>query len=151
MHIRRYHPNDKQQTWELHNLALEGTGAHAGNGAWDEDLHAIPANYIEAGGEFLVGVIKGQVIAMGAIKAHSNVKGEIKRMRVHPNYQRRGYGQEMLRALHQSAQQLGMHHLMVETTSVQQAAQRLYSKNGYKLIKERKEGRFQVLCYERVG
>ncbi len=42
--------------WDLHNLALEHAGAHAGSGPWDDDLSAIRETYLEGGGEFLVGV-----------------------------------------------------------------------------------------------
>lgn len=59
LQIRRYRSGDQQAVWELHNLALQQVGAHAGNGPWDGDLHDIERTYIDAGGEFLVGEIDG--------------------------------------------------------------------------------------------
>ena len=35
--IRQYFPGDKNAVWTLHNEALAGTGAHGGNGPWDDD------------------------------------------------------------------------------------------------------------------
>ncbi len=38
LEIRAYDPRDQQEVWALHNAALEESGAHAGNGPWDDDL-----------------------------------------------------------------------------------------------------------------
>ena len=46
----------------------------------------------------MVGLYEDQVVAMGALTVSDN-KAEIKRMRVHPDYQRRGYGQAILEQL----------------------------------------------------
>jgi hypothetical protein len=59
-------------------------GAHLGNGPWDDDLHEIEAAYLRSGGEFLVGVLDGKVVAMGTLRRISPGKAEIKRMRVGP-------------------------------------------------------------------
>lgn len=45
MKIRRYRSADHDAFWELHNVALLHTGAHAGNGPWDDDLHRVEAEY----------------------------------------------------------------------------------------------------------
>ena len=38
LEIRSFDPSDAAAVWALHNEALEGTGAHAGNGPWDADV-----------------------------------------------------------------------------------------------------------------
>ncbi len=53
MEVRRYRASDHDAVWELHNVALNDVGAHAGSGLWDDDLHRIEVEYIEAGGEVL--------------------------------------------------------------------------------------------------
>ena len=68
LHIRRYREADHDAVWALHNLALHQVGAHAGNGPWDDDLHHVPAEYLDSGGEFLVGVVDARIVAMGALK-----------------------------------------------------------------------------------
>ena len=52
--IRKIHPGDIEAVWELHNRALEGTGAHAGNDEWDKDLRSPMESYLDSGGNFLV-------------------------------------------------------------------------------------------------
>ncbi len=73
--IRRYQPYDQQAVWSLHNLALDQVGAHGGNGPWDEDVRRVEATYLADGGEFLVGVLQGRVVAMGALRRRSTVAG----------------------------------------------------------------------------
>lgn len=107
LQIRRYRSEDQQTVWELHNLALQQVGAHAGNGPWDDDLHDIERIYIDAGGEFLVGEIGGKIVAMGAIRPTSKTRAEVKRMRVCPQHQRRGFGQAILAELEATAKRLG--------------------------------------------
>ena len=67
LRIRRYDPADREAIWELHNLALNLIGAHGGNGEWDADLHSIGEQYLDAGGEFIVGLVDERIVAMGAL------------------------------------------------------------------------------------
>ena len=59
MIIRPYEFSHSEAVWELHNVALRDTGAHIGNGPWDDDLKDIPAVYEQNQGRFLVGVLDG--------------------------------------------------------------------------------------------
>ncbi|GAC1462207.1 MAG: hypothetical protein NVS2B14_09680 [Chamaesiphon sp.] len=52
-------------------------------------------------------------------------------MRVHPDFQRQGYGQQIIEYLEAQAIKLDYKTLYLHTTSIQVAAQRLYEKNGY--------------------
>ena len=67
LHIRRYEREDKRAVRRLHDYALNEVGAHLGSGSWDDDLDEIENVYFESGGEFLVGVLDGEVVAMGAL------------------------------------------------------------------------------------
>src|SRR5438309_8541696 len=98
----------------LHNDALMATGAHAGSGPWDDDLRNIVEHYINLGGIFLVGVLEENLVAMGALKRVDSTTGEIKRMRVAPDQQRRGYGTAILIALEQRARELGIVRLTLD-------------------------------------
>src|SRR6266508_1542098 len=129
--IRRFSNSDHDQVWWLHNAALEGTAAHLGNGPWDDDLHKIPEVYFR-GGDFLVGEYEGRILAMGAIRRKTDECAEVKRMRVHPEFQRRGLGQQIVNALERRANTLGYSVLCLDTTVQQVAAQNFYLKNGFR-------------------
>lgn len=149
LYIRRYRPQDKAAVWDLHNVALHQVGAHAGNGPWDDDLHDIEGVYLKAGGDFLVGELGGTIVAMGAIRPTSQTRAEVKRMRVAPQYQRRGFGQAMLTALEEAAKRLGFETLHLDTTVKQVAAQRLYEKNGFKQVGRAELAGFECILYEK--
>ena len=130
--IRQYQPIDKGSVRELHIQALEPTGAMLPGGPWnDDDLSDISNQYLTNGGEFLVGVLDNRIVCMGALKKKSDTTGEIKRMRVLPDFQRKGYGQLMLDRLEARARQFGYTQLCLDTTTKQIPAQNLYKKNGY--------------------
>lgn len=76
MTIRPYRPADAEAVWNLHNLALRGTGAHLGNGPWDADLKNIPQIYERNHGCFFVGVHDGHIVAMGAVKRADGHRAE---------------------------------------------------------------------------
>ena len=149
MKVRPYRNKDHEAVWNLHNLALHDVGAHAGDGPWDDDLHAIEEVYLKGGGEFLVGVIDDRLVAMGALKRTDAKRAELKRMRVHPDYQRQGFGQMMLSALEARAQALGYKIIHLDTTKVQVVAQKLYEKNGYRKVGEGQVGKFETILYEK--
>jgi GNAT superfamily N-acetyltransferase len=149
LHIRRYEPGDKRAVKRLHDDALNEVGAHLGTGPWDDDLDEIEGVYLESGGEFLVGIMEGEVVAMGAIKRVSPQVAEVKRMRVVPGLQGRGYGQAMLEALHRRAAGLGYSTLHLDTTVQQRVARRLYLKNGYREVGRGSIGPFWCIFYER--
>src|SRR5262245_27405544 len=134
--IRRYLPEDWATVIDLHKMALQQVGGYSENARVDADLDHIEEVYIQDGGEFLVGEYDGRLIAMGALRRTTKSRAEIKRMRVHPDFQRRGFGQEMLNALEERARRKGYRELHLDTTVQQIAAQRLYEKNGYVLVRE---------------
>lgn len=132
--IRRYLSLDHEAVWKLHVSALEAVGARAKSCAahgLDADLYDIEATYLNRGGEFLVGVADESLVAMGALKRISPSVAEITRMRVDPQYWRRGYGERILHRLEGTARALGYAELWLDTLSVMTAAENLYRKNGF--------------------
>lgn len=132
--IRRFHPSDEAQVRALHELALRGVGALIQGPdaeALDRDLHDINASYIGAGGDFLVDDVDGRIIAMGALRPDGAGTAELKRLRVHPDWQRQGRGRAMLRVLEQRARDLGFRALVLDTTEDLVAARSLYASAGY--------------------
>lgn len=129
--LRRYTSADQEAVEHLHVFAIQQTGAYLGRGPWDDDVYAIEEVYLKKWGEFLIGECDSLFVAMGALKRTSPERAEIKRMRVHPDYQGRGYGQLILDELEARARALGYQVLHLDTSIVQIPAQRLYEKNGF--------------------
>jgi ribosomal protein S18 acetylase RimI-like enzyme len=148
LQLRRYLPEDHDVVVELHQLALRDTGAFADRGAWDADLDEIEATYLEDG-EFLVGLLEGRLVAMGALKRLTPDRAEIMRMRVHPDDQRHGIGEALLHSLEEAAARFGVLTLVLDTTSVQVAALAFYAKNGYRETGRRRQGPFEIVAFEK--
>ena len=132
--IRRFRSSDTAQVRALHELALRGVGALIAGpdgDALDRDLHDIEASYIKVRGEFLVDSVDGRIVAMGGLRPVGTARAELKRMRVHPDWQRQGRGRAMLDALEQRARDLGIRMLFLDTTEQQVAARSLYTSSGY--------------------
>ena len=109
--------------WALHNLALDGAGAND-PGPWDNDLDSVETCYFD-GGDFLVGYDGERLVAMGGLRRIDQATGEIRRMRVHPCFQRQGLGQAVLTALEERARQLGYTRVVLDTSDRQEAARAL--------------------------
>lgn len=147
--LRSFRPEDADGVWQLHDAALEAAGVHGGRGPWEADLDDVGATYLAAGGEFLVAHEGGTVIGMGGLLPHSTKRGELKRMRVHPDFQGRGLGRRILEALEQRARDLGLRELCLDTTEEQQAARRLYESAGYRETGRRATSRFTFVDFEK--
>lgn len=129
--LRRYTAADQEVVEQLHVSVIQQTGAYLGRGPWDDDVYAIEEVYLKNGGEFLIGECDGLVVAMGALRRTGPQRAEIKRMRVSPAYQGRGYGQRLLDELQTRARALGYQTLHLDTSVFQIPAQKLYEKNGF--------------------
>lgn len=132
--VRVYKSADKAAVLILHESALRAIDAWVKSGRWDEDLNCIESTYLQ-NGTFLVGEINGRIVAMGALRRVSDSVGEIKRMRVDPEFQRKGYGQVILEMLEEKAKQLGYKKIVLDTTIKQTASQLMYVKNGYREVR----------------
>jgi len=147
--LRRYTPADREVVEHLHVYAMQQTGAYLGRGPWDDDVYAIEETYLNNQGEFLIGEWDGIFVAMGALRRTTSERAEIKRMRVHPDYQGRGFGQIILTELEARARALGYRTLHLDTGVVQVPAQKLYEKNGYLRVGTDRFGDVAVILYEK--
>lgn len=130
-------------------------------GAPEPDLEDVEASYLEAGGEFLVGTLDGRIVAMGALRPPEwyitdlvdcgDVTAELKRLRVDPVHQRRGFGGAILDALTGRARELGYAEFVLDTTPGQTGAQRFFEANGFRRIGrgeiEGPDGPIELLLY----
>jgi len=150
LHLREVEAGEEAVVVALHDLALERTGAHGGHGPWEDDLHDLRGHYLEAGGCFLVGFLDGELVAMGGFVPHGPAEVEIRRMRVHPDFQRRGFGRLLLEELEDRARAAGARTARLDTTTLQTAARRLYERAGYRETGRRRTGPFELVDYEKA-
>lgn len=131
MYIIEYENKYQGDILTLHREALNSIGAYAGDGPWDSDLKSIRRTYIDNSGSFLLGILNGTLIAMGAFKKIDPSTAEITRMRVTPFWQRRGCGSRILERLLSGAAAMGYERVVLETSTLQVPAQQLYRKHGF--------------------
>lgn len=147
--LRRYTPADREAVEHLHVFAIQQMGAYLGRGPWDDDVYAVEEAYLHNQGEFLIGELDGTLVAMGALRRTTSERAEIKRMRVYPEYQGRGYGQMILTELEARARAMGYKTLHLDTSIVQVVAQKLYEKNGYREVGRDRYNELEVILYEK--
>jgi GNAT superfamily N-acetyltransferase len=97
----------------------------------EADLRAVEQIYLHGGGEFLIGLLDGVVIAMGGFKRLSNTSAELRRMRIKRDLQGRGYGGHLLQELERAAFQSGICTLSFETATARPLTLEFYRKHGY--------------------
>lgn len=149
LEIRQYQVSDNEIVWDLHHRALGPTGALLKDEMFNQDLWDINNHYLNNRGEFLIGMLEGKVVCMGALRKKTDSVCEIKRMRVYPEYQRRSFGQQMLTKLEERAGLLGYTCIVLDTTNKQIAAQKLYKKNGYSETHRGAVAGLEVIYYEK--
>lgn len=149
--LRRYATGDFDHVWWLHVEPLRATGAYLGDD-WYDDLRDIEGIYLDNGGEFLVGALPSdpaRLLAMGALRRSGEASAEVKRMRVHPVAQGRGYGRQVLVALEARAAELGFTLLHLDTSTLQIPAQRLYESTGYVAVRRGLIRGLELIFYEK--
>lgn len=130
--VRRFRPDDADRVWAVHEAALRASPLEfVADAPADADLREIERRYLDAGGEFLVGVVDGGVVATGGFQRAGDDAVEIRRMRVHPDHQREGVGSRMLEALESRARDRGFGAATLETNERLAAARALYERHGY--------------------
>lgn len=148
--IRRYKPSDNQTVWQLHRLGLAEIGINPSpNSFFERDLNDIENIYLREG-DFLVGEFEGRVVAIGAFKRIDENTAELKRMRVHPDFQRRGFGQAIIEELEKRAKEMGYKKMILDTSEEWTKAQNFYQKNGYQEVGRKVLSiRYHAIFYEK--
>jgi GNAT superfamily N-acetyltransferase len=132
LHIRQYEPADTDRVWAVHEAALRASGlAFVEDAPQDADIRDIEAEYLDGRGTFLVGETDGEIAAMGGLQFVTEQTTEIRRMRVHPDYQRQGFGRQVLSALEATAREHGARTVALSTHEDLVAAQAFYQAAGY--------------------
>lgn len=130
--IRSYEPADADAVWRVHEAAIRASAIEFHPDAPDDDLRDVRSAY--ADGRFLVGLVDGTVVATGGFTWIDEGAVEVRRMRVDPEHQRRGYGRQMLAAIEGRAVAAGAERAVLETHEDLVAARGLYESTGYREV-----------------
>jgi len=147
--VRRARPADSERIRELNELAMAETPEWVA-GAPDTDLRDVRAHYLDAGGEFLVGVCEGRIVATAAYEplagwmraqfpASDRPSGsivELSRMRVDPDCWGRGYGTRLYEALASRARGAGHHAFVLNTGVDNDRARGFYESLEFEPVRE---------------
>lgn len=120
--IRRYKSPDKEKVKDLYKLASIHSETGYNSGPWEADFDDIDGHYFN-GGEFLVGLVNNEIVAIGGYRKIADGIGQIRRMRVHPAYRRKGYAQQIIQKLEKEAKEYKISELKFKTSKQQKMAQ----------------------------
>ncbi|MBH5371071.1 GNAT family N-acetyltransferase [Bradyrhizobium glycinis] len=148
--LRRFESADTDDVWHLHRTASEEVGVRGPEGEWEDDLRTIKEVYIASGGDFILAHIGSRLVAMAGLRPIEDDVAELKRMRVDRALQRRGLGRRILGALEARAVVLKFKSIVLDTTTIQVGAQRLYESSGYVRRKEGMRHGYAVIFYEKL-
>ena len=144
--LRRFATGDAGAVGALEHAAISAARAR---GRADEDVDAIAAADLEDGGEFLLGIGDGRLIAMGALRHVTDAGAELNRMRVQPGFQRRGLGRAILARLEHRAAEIGYQQLRLDTAVTLTAAQRFYRSAGHREVGRGQLAGAEVVYFEK--
>jgi len=150
LRIRRYAPEDSATVFALHQECLAQVGLRPGDGVYyDDDFAHVEEIYLRAGGEFVVGEVRGEIAAIGGLRRVNDVVGEMVRLRVSPDLQGRGYGAAIVAVLEERAIELGYRVLHADTTVKQPVAMELYRSSGWREINRKVTGATVTVYFEK--
>ena len=136
MQLVRSQPQYQEAMLELHRREKNDLTTRLGlkvgisDDEEESDLRNIEQVYFN-GGEFLIGLLDGEVMAMGGFQRLSENSAELRRMRIRKDLQDNGFGGQLLTELENRALQSGIHTLSFETAKARPLTLEFYHKHGY--------------------
>ncbi len=146
----RYDPKYQDAIIELHHSAIEGLSIGIDQNDEETDLRNIEKTYINTGGEFIIGLINGVVVAMGGFRRSSSTTAELRRMRIQKKFQGKGYGSQLLSELERIARLSGIREFCFETAKSRPRTLEFYRKHGYKETGEGYYGQVRTIHFSKV-
>lgn len=143
--IRRFQSGDGERIRELNDIAMAPTPEYEPD-IPDKDLRDVQSNYLDKGGEFLVGIVDSTIVGMGAYATPNEWKDEfiqfdsetteLTRMRVDPEWHGQGIGSAIYHELEQHAQNDGYEQFILDTGVENETARGFYESLGFQLQQE---------------
>jgi GNAT superfamily N-acetyltransferase len=150
LRIRRYSTGDNATVFDLHQECLAQVGLRPGDGVYyDDDFARVEETYLRAGGEFVVGEVHSEIVAIGGLRRVNDVVAEMVRLRVRPDKQGQGYGAAVVAVLEERAVELGFRVLHADTTVKQPVAMELYRSSGWHEINRKVTGATVTVYFEK--
>jgi GNAT superfamily N-acetyltransferase len=131
LRLVRFQAEHQEAILTLHHSAMSRFTVGMSATEEEADLRDIETAYLRGGGEFLVGLLDGQVMAMGGFRCLSTDTAELKRMRIRSDLQGKGYGTQLLHELERLAAARHIQTLCLETAKARPLTLQFYCKHGY--------------------
>lgn len=146
MKIISFESKYQKAVLELNELSLKHSEyiGRTVDSKWHDDLKEIKKNYLDNHGTFLIWLIDEKLIGMGGLLRIDTNTANIKRIRVHPDYQQKGLSSEILAELEKRGRKLGYKKLIANTAKGNIPAEKMFLKAGFVPVEEKYF--FSVLC-----
>lgn len=131
--VRRYEASDAEAVVELHEQRSWDVAHPEPEHEVYDDIDDIEGAYLDAGGEFLVGLEDDHLVATGGYDPVDDETVVLKRLRVDPAYQRQGYGDALLTELEARAEAAGYDEMIIDETGMNTTAQAFLESHGYEV------------------
>jgi len=149
--LRRADASDGPTLGRLYRAAMRAEGTDPADVPDTDDLRDVHSAYVDPGGEFLVVELDGDVVAMGGLAVDggdlADGEGELFRVGVDTDHQRRGFGSAVLVGLEAAARERGLDRLVLTTARRQSAATAFYPDHGYEAVGGRREGEYRLVRF----
>jgi len=149
--LRRAEPSDGPELRRLYRAAMRAEGTDPADVPDTDDLSDVESAYVEPGGEFLVVESENETVAMGGLAVDgddlADGEGELFRIGVDTDHQRRGYGSAILAGLEDAARERGLDRIVLTTARRQEAATEFYPAHGYERMGHERHGEYQLVRF----
>ncbi len=103
--------------------------------SFDEELAALPGDYVAPSGQLLLALVDGEVAGCGAMRSAPQIDYpnacEMKRLYVRPAFRRFGLGRLLAQALLDEARRAGYSSVVLDTLDDMESARELYVTLGF--------------------
>lgn len=146
MQIVPFEPKYKAAVLELNQLSVSQSEyiGKTVSPAWHNDLEKIEETYFGNKGAFLLWLDDGRLIGMGGFLKLDAGTAFIKRIRVHPDFQRKGLSSQILAELEKQAVSIGYKKLQANAAKGNVPAEKMLLNAGFRPFGEKEF--FSVPC-----